>query len=317
VIETDGGSRKDYGVVMLGSGGSRDAKEERALPQVVVSTEQFNRIARLVEKGEQVELAVDVACTFYDEDLQGYNVVAELPGTDLAHEVVALGAHFDSWHPATGTTDNAIGSAVMIEALRILKASGLAPRRTVRVCLWTGEEQGLLGSAGYCEKHFGDSETQEFTDEHASFAAYFNLDNGGGRIRGIYSQGNSACRPIFEAWLAPFADLGATTVTVKDTGGTDHQSFDRYGLPGFQFIQDPMDYSSRSHHTNMDTYERVHELDAKQASVILASFAYHAAMRAEKLPRKPLPPPEPRAAVEAAAPAQAGNAIPASAPRSR
>jgi carboxypeptidase Q len=313
VLETDGGARKDYGVIMLGGGGSRDAKEERALPQIVIATEHWNRIARLLQKGEKVELAVDVKTTFYDDDLQGYNVLAEIPGSDLADEVVMLGGHFDSWHPATGTTDNGIGSAVAMEAGRILVASGLKPRRTIRLGLWTGEEQGLLGSKGFASKHFGDSKTQEFTPEHALLAAYFNLDNGGGRIRGIYSQGNAACRPIFEAWLEPFHDLGATTVTIKDTGGTDHLSFDSFGLPGFQFIQDPMDYSTRSHHTNMDTYERIHPTDARQAAVIMASFAYHAAMRDEKLPRKPLPKPEPKptesapgAAVEAATPRGSG-----------
>jgi len=315
VIESDGGSYKDYGVVMAAGGGSRDPKEERALPQIVVSTEQFNRIARLIEHGEKVELAVDVKTSFYDEDLQGYDVVAEIPGGDKADEVVLLGAHFDSWHAATGTTDNGIGSAVVMEAARILKQSGLAPRRTIRACLWTGEEQGLLGSEGYTKKHYGNSETQEFTPEQANVAAYFNLDNGSGRIRGIYLQGNSACRPIFEAWLAPFADLGATTVTIKDTGGTDHLSFDRFGLPGFQFIQDPLDYGTRTHHTNMDTYERVHELDVKQAAVIMASFAYHAAMREQKLPRKPLPPPKPKEP-EAAVP-PAASAQPASAPSNR
>ncbi len=314
VVESDGGSYRDYGVVMAAGGGSRDPKEERALPQVVISTEQFNRIARLLEHDEKVELAVDVRTTFYDEDLQGYNVVAEIPGTDLSGELVILGAHFDSWHAATGTTDNGIGSAVVMEAIRLVKAAGLEPRRTIRACLWTGEEQGLLGSAGYCETHYGDSKTQEFKDEHARVAAYFNLDNGAGRIRGVYCQGNAACRPIFEAWLEPFHDLGATTVTIKDTGGTDHLSFDRFGLPGFQFIQDPLDYGTRTHHTNMDTYERVHEMDVKQAAVIMASFAYHAAMREQKLPRKPLPPPEPKEPEATPASAPAATAQAASAP---
>ncbi len=307
VIEPDSGARKDYGVIMLGSGGSRKPDEERALATVVVAAEQFNRIARLIQKGEKVELAVDVRATFHAEDLDGYNLLADIPGSDLAHEVVMIGGHFDSWHPATGATDNAIGSAVAMEAARILVAAGLQPRRTIRVALWTGEEQGLLGSEGFTKKHFGDRETQVFTPEHANLAAYFNLDNGGGRIRGIYAQGNAACRPIFEAWLAPFHDLGAETVTNKDTGGTDHLSFDALGLPGFQFIQDPLDYGTRTHHTNMDTYERVLSADARQAAVIMASFAYHAATRAEKLPRKPLPKLEPKeaapsAAVQAAAP---------------
>ena len=304
VLETDGGAYKDYGVITLGGGGSRDPKEERAMPQIIVATEQWNRVARLLQKGEKVELAVDVKTSFYDDDLQGYNVLAEIPGGDLADEVVMLGGHFDSWHAATGATDNGIGSAVAMEAARILVASGLKPRRTIRLALWTGEEEGLLGSAGYVKKHFGDKETQAFTPEQANLAAYFNLDNGSGRIRGVYLQGNAACRPIFEAWLEPFHDLGATTVTIKDTGGTDHLSFDSVDLPGFQFIQDPLDYGTRTHHTNMDTYERVHPMDAKQAATIDATFVYLAATRAQKLPREPLPPKKQpdAAAVQASAP---------------
>jgi len=308
VLETDGGAYKDYGVITLGSGGSYKKGEDRALPQVIIATEHWNRIARLVQKGEKVELAVDVKTTFYDEDTNGYDVVAEIPGTDLANEVVMVGGHFDSWHAATGTTDNGIGSAIAMEAVRIIKAAGLQPRRTIRIGLWTGEEQGLLGSGGYVKKHFGDPETMELTPEHARFCAYFNVDNGGGRLRGIYTQGNAAVRPIFEAWLQPFHDLGATHVTIKNTGGTDHLSFDALGLPGFQFIQDPIDYDTRTHHTNMDTYERVHPMDAKQAATIEAAFVYFAATRDEKLPREPLPPkPEPKpetpaAAVQASAP---------------
>jgi len=304
VLETDGGAYKDYGVITLGGGGSYKKDEERALPQIIIATEHWNRIARLLEKGEKVELSVDVKTTFHEDDLDGYNVVAEIPGTDLADQVVMVGGHFDSWHAATGATDNGIGSAIAMEVVRILKASGLAPRRTVRVALWTGEEQGLLGSAGYVKKHFGDRETMELLPEHAGLCAYFNVDNGGGRLRGIYAQGNAAVRPIFEAWLEPFHDLGATTVTIKNTGGTDHLSFDGIGLPGFQFIQDPMDYGTRTHHTNMDTYERVHEMDAKQAATIEAAFVYLAAMREEMLPREPLPPKrEPRpSTAEAAAP---------------
>jgi hypothetical protein len=308
VLETDGGAYKDYGVITLGSGGSYKKGEDRALPQVIIATEHWNRIARLLQKGEKVELAVDVKTTFYEEDLNGYDVVAEIPGSDLAQEVVMVGGHFDSWHAATGATDNGIGSAIAMEAVRIIQASGLKPRRTIRIGLWTGEEQGLLGSEGYVKKHFGDSESMELLPEHANLCAYFNVDNGGGRLRGIYTQGNAAVRPIFEAWLAPFHDLGATHVTIKNTGGTDHLSFDAVGLPGFQFIQDPIDYDTRTHHTNMDTYERVHALDAKQAATIEAAFVYFAAMRDEKLPREPLPPkreprPEPPAAtVQASAP---------------
>jgi hypothetical protein len=298
VVESDGGRRNDYGVILLGSGGSYDPEEERAMAQVTVSTEQFNRIARLIGHGQPVEMRVDVRTTFYDDDTQGYNVVAELPGSDpeVADEVVMLGGHFDSWHPATGATDNGASCAVVMEALRILKATGLEPRRTIRAALWNGEEQGLHGSRGYVKNHFGDRDTMELLPEHAKLAAYFNLDNGAGRIRGVYLQENLACRPIFEAWLEPFHDMGARTLTYRNTGGTDHLSFDALGLPGFQFIQDPMDYGSRTHHTNMDTYERVHETDVVRSSIILASFAYHAAQRDEMLPRKPLP--EPREKME-------------------
>ncbi len=291
VIEPDGGRRNDYGVIMLGSGGSYDPGEERGMPQVTVSTEQFNRIARLIQHDTEVRMNVEVETTFYDEDTQGYNVVAELPGSDpsVADEVVMIGGHFDSWHPATGATDNGASCAVAMEALRILKASGLKPRRTIRAALWTGEEQGLLGSRGYVTNHFGDRETMQLLPEHEKLSGYFNLDNGAGRIRGVYLQENLGVRPIFDAWLEPFHDMGAETLTYRNTGGTDHLSFDAVGLPGFQFIQDPMDYGSRSHHSNMDTYERVVETDVVRSSIILASFAYHAAQRDAMLPRKSLP----------------------------
>jgi hypothetical protein len=287
----DGGRRGDYGVIMLGGSGSRDPAEDRAMPQIVVSTEQWNRVARLLQRGEPVEVAVDVRTTFHDEELRGFNVIAELPGVDsqIGDELVMLGAHFDSWHPGTGATDNGSSSAVVMEAMRILKAVGAKPRRTIRMALWTGEEQGLLGSRGYAEAHFGDRDTMELLPEHERLAAYFNLDNGGGKIRGVYCEDNFAVMPIFAAWLAPFADLGATTLAPRGTGGTDHLSFERVGLPGFQFIQDPMDYSSRTHHTNMDLLERVQPADVRQAATIMAAFAWHAAQRDEKLPRKPLP----------------------------
>jgi Zn-dependent M28 family amino/carboxypeptidase len=246
-----------------------------------------------VQRGEPAELAVDVRTSFHDDELRGFNVIAEIPGVDpgIGDELVMLGAHFDSWHPGTGATDNGSSSAVVMEAMRLLKAVGAKPRRTIRMALWTGEEQGLLGSKGYVTGHFADRETMELRPEHERLAAYFNLDNGGGKIRGVYCQGNLAVQPVFEAWLAPFHDLGATTLTARGTGGTDHLSFERVGLPGFQFIQDPMDYGSRSHHTNMDLYERVHPADVKQAATILAAFAWHAAQRDAKLPRKPLPAP--------------------------
>lgn len=204
-----------------------------------------------------------------------------------------LGGHLDSWHSGTGATDNAAGSAVMMEAVRILKALGVQPRRTIRIALWSGEEQGLLGSIGYVNKHFADLETMELKSEHEKLSGYFNLDNGTGKIRGIYLQGNEGVRPIFEAYMKPFEYLGATTLSARNTGGTDHLSFNWAGLPGFQFIQDPIEYGTRTHHTNMDVSEYVVEGDMKQASVVIATFVYHTAMRDEKLPRMPLPtPPE-------------------------
>ncbi len=307
VLEPDAGRRNHYGVIMLGSGGSQDPEEERALPTVTVSGEQYNRIARLLQQDVPVEMHVDVRATYHEDDLVGRNVVAEIPGTDLAHEVVMLGGHFDSWHPATGATDNGASCAVAMEAARLLLEVGAEPRRTIRVALWTGEEQGLHGSKGYVKNHFADPETMELLPEHEHLAAYFNMDNGAGKLRGVYIEENAQVRPIFEAWLAPFADLGATTLTMRTTGGTDHRSFQAVGLPGYQFIQDPMDYGSRTHHTNMDTYERVHEADVKQAATIMASFAYHAAMRDEKLPRKPLPVVDPPREEPAEAPAAAAE----------
>jgi Zn-dependent M28 family amino/carboxypeptidase len=200
-----------------------------------------------------------------------------------------LGAHIDSWHASTGATDNAAGVAVMMEAVRILKSLEVQPRRTIRIALWSGEEQGILGSKGYVKEHFGDVSTMKLKPDHSRISAYYNLDNGAGRIRGIYVQGNDAIRPVFENWLDPFSDLGASTVTLRNTGATDHVPFDAIGIPGFQFIQDPLDYGSRTHHTNMDTYDRVNKADLMQASVIVAWFVYNTAMRNELLPRKPLP----------------------------
>jgi Zn-dependent M28 family amino/carboxypeptidase len=205
-----------------------------------------------------------------------------------------VGAHFDSWHPGTGATDNGAGSGVMLEAMRILKATGLKMRRTVRIGLWTGEEEGLLGSRAYVKEHFADPATMQLKPEHEKFDAYYNIDNGTGKIRGVYLQGNEAVAPIFAEWMKPFNDLGMDTLTIRNTGGTDHLSFDAVGLPGFQFIQDPMDYETRTHHTNMDVYERIQESDMKQMAVIVASFVYLTANREERIPRKPLPKPRPQ-----------------------
>lgn len=283
------------------------------LPQMVVAAEHYNRLVRMVQKGVLPQLEIDIESSYHDAQANCFNIIAEIPGSDLKDEVVMIGAHFDSWHSGTGATDNAIGCGVMMEAMRILKTIGVSPRRTIRIALWTGEEQGLLGSRAYVTEHFGTLQTSqrggrregedregggreggrresvlEYKPEYEKLSTYFNLDNGAGKIRGIYLQGNEAARPIFRSWLSPFADYGASTVTAANTGGTDHQSFTGIGLPGFQFIQDPIEYDTRTHHSSMDVYERLIEEDAKQSSIIIATFAYHAAMRDEKIPRRPL-----------------------------
>jgi hypothetical protein len=267
-------------------------------PAFVVAREHYGRIWRLAERKIPVTLELSLRTRFDEANTQGHNVIAEIPGADTAlrGEVVMLGAHLDSWESGTGATDNAAGSAAAMEAMRILKAVGVRPRRTIRLALWTGEEQGYFGSVGYVEKHFGSVAKGTPTAGAETLAAYFNMDNGGGRIRGVNLQGNELVRPIFDAWLEPFNYLGATALTTLNTGGTDHMPFDALALPAFQFIQDPLAYSTRTHHTHLDTYESIIEDDLKQSAVILASFAYHAAMRDEKLPRKPLaaPPPEAR-----------------------
>jgi Zn-dependent M28 family amino/carboxypeptidase len=250
---------------------------------VVLIGEHYNLIARLVEQGVPVELEVNVQGTFHTEDTNGYNVIAEIPGVDseIGDEVVLVGAHMDSWHSATGATDNADGSAVVMEAMRILKALGVEPRRTIRAALWSGEEQGLHGSRHYVEDHLGD-DNPEARD---NFSVYFNLDPGYGAIYGWFLEGNQAMYPIMQAWSEPFRDLGATTLTMRGIGSTDHLNFIRAGLPGFQAIHSYVDYDVRTHHTNMDTYERIEEGDLEQASVVMASILYHAAMRDEKMPR--------------------------------
>jgi Zn-dependent M28 family amino/carboxypeptidase len=264
-----------------------------SVPQLTFAIEHYGRIYRILEKGIPVSMDLDVRNRFYDADLNSFNVVAEIPGSDprLKDELVMLGAHFDSWHTGTGATDNAAGSAVMMEAVRLILASGLKPRRTIRIGLWTGEEEGLLGSRAYVKDHFGDPQTMQLKPEHARFSSYYNVDNGTGAIRGVYQQGNEAVAPIFQAWMVPFTDKGVGSLTIRNTGGTDHLSFDAVGLPGFQFIQDPMDYNSRTHHSNMDVYERVQSNDMMLNAVVVASFVYNSAMRDEKIPRKPLPAP--------------------------
>jgi Zn-dependent M28 family amino/carboxypeptidase len=242
-------------------------------------------------RNQRVALELDVRNRFLDDTLDSFNVIAEIPGTDRADEVVMLGAHLDSWHTGTGATDNAAGTAVMMEAMRILRKTGLPMRRTVRMAPWTGEEQGLLGSTAYVREHFADRDTMALKPAHAKMAAYFNMDNGTGAIRGVYLEGNEAVRPIFEAWMQPLRSLGMTTLTIRSTGGSDHLPFDRVGLPGFQFVQDWVEYRSHTHHTNMDVFDRLQSEDLMKNAVIVASFVYHAANRDERLPRKALPPP--------------------------
>ncbi len=289
-------ARGNYGTFFTSNGASYALDAKPVAPELEVSAEDFLHILRLLRAGQKVEVEAEVKTTFYD-DPKGYNVIAEIPGTDkkLKEEIVMIGGHFDSWHSGTGATDNAAGSIAMIEAMRILKAIDFKPKRTIRIALWDAEEQGLHGSRGYVKNHFGDRATMKLLPEHSKLSAYYNLDNGTGAIRGIYLQENAAARDIFQAWLNPFADLGAKTVTISNTGGTDHQSYDAVGLPGFQFIQDPMDYNTRTHHTNQDTYDRLVEDDLKKSATIIASFVYHTSERAEKIPRKELPKPvEPR-----------------------
>ena len=286
-----GTGRNDHGAYPVqGANANRDAKEPPVPTQVTLATEHYNRIARLVRRGIPVRVELDVRSRFIDET-DAYNIIAELPGTDKADEVVMLGAHFDSWHAGTGATDNAAGSAAMMEAMRILKASGVRLRRTVRLALWTGEEQGLLGSREYVKQHFADRDTMALTPAHGKLSVYFNMDNGSGAIRGLYLQGNEAIRPVFQAWMEPFRSLGMTTLSIRNTASTDHVSFDEVGLPGFQFIQDPLEYSTHSHHTNMDVFDRLQAEDLVKNATIIAAFVYHAANRDDLLPRKTLPRP--------------------------
>jgi len=272
-------------------------RDELPPPAVALTLEHYDRIARLIEKKTPVTLQFDIENRMENEEKDSFNVTAEIPAAGntgkKGDEVVMLGAHLDSWTGGTGATDNAAGCAVTMEAVRILTTLKIDMPRTVRIALWTGEEQGLLGSKAYVKEHFADRETMKLKPEHARLSGYFNLDNGTGKIRGVYLQDNDMMRPVFEAWLAPFKDLGASTITIRKTGGTDHLSFDAVGLPGFQFIQDPVEYNTRTHHSNMDVYERLQAPDMMKDAVIVASFVYLAANREEKLPRKPLPAAQP------------------------
>jgi len=243
--------------------------------------------------GGPAEVEVNIQNAFTDKPVETYNTVAEIRGSENPDEVVIVGGHLDSWYSGTGATDNGAGSAVMMEAIRIIKVLNLKPKRTIRIGLWSGEEQGIYGSMGYVRKNFGDPVTMKLLPAQAAVSSYFNLDNGTGKIRGIYAQNNEKVQTIFQQWIAPLKDLGVTTVTPKNTGATDHLPFDAVGIPGFQFIQDPIEYETRTHHTNMDVYDHLSIDDLKQAATVVAWFVYNAANRPEKLPRKELPKPAP------------------------
>jgi carboxypeptidase Q len=299
------------GTMFVQSGGSYERGKTIAVPRVTIAVEDFGRVARLLDKKVPVEVEMNVEATFYDDDDEASNTVAEIPGTDpsLKDQVVMLGGHLDSWQAGEGATDNGAGSVVAMESVRLLKKLGVQPRRTIRIALWSGEEEGLLGSRGYVKEHFGSRPESnrpedegvpafmrppagplELKPEQKTISVYFNLDNGAGKIRGIYLQQNALVRPIFEKWMEPFRDLGMTTLTMRDTGSTDHISFDAVGIPAFEFLQDPLDYGTLTHHSNLDVYEHIRPEDLQQASVIEAGFVYDAAMCDEMIPRKPIRP---------------------------
>jgi carboxypeptidase Q len=277
-------TNKGHGVINV-LGGPRTEAPDRMIPRIIVEAEHYGRIARSLMQGQPVTLEADIRNAWYDKP-EMFNVVGEIRGASKPDEVVILGAHFDSFHSATGATDNGGACASMLEAMRLLKAAGAQPARTIRVCLWNAEEQGLIGSRLYVRKHFGGANSVPATPAHGGFQAYFNLDNGAGAIRGIHTQGNAAIAPIFRSWLDPVRDIGATHISVRSTGATDHASFDAAGLPGFQFIQDPLEYTPKTHHTNMDFFERLQPEDMRRNAVILAHFALTAANHPDRLPRK-------------------------------
>ncbi len=287
VLNSD--ARAHDSLLFAEAAGSYDAKSVLAPPTFVVTQEQYNRMVRLLDKKVPVKVRVNLQAEYSKDNQDGQNIIGEIPGGARKDEIVMVGAHFDSWHTGTGATDNAAGSAVMIEAMRILKALNLKLDRTVRIALWSGEEEGLLGSKAYVKEHFGDPDTMKLTEAHAKLSGYFNLDNGSGKVRGVYLQGNDAMRPLFEQWLQPFRDQGVGTITIRNTGGTDHLSFAAVGLPGFQFIQDQLDYGTLTHHSDMDTYDHIQGPDLMQAAAVVASVVYDAANRSEMLPRRGLP----------------------------
>ena len=330
---TDGGGT---GIIFDDNGANlaRDAqKKENAvtIPNAVMMIEHYNRLGRLIENHVPVTLELNIETKFTGDHEHGFDTVAEIPGTDpkLKDQVVMVGGHLDSWISGTGATDNGAGSIVAMEAVRILKSLGIKPKRTIRIALWSGEEQGLFGSLGYVKQHFGTfAEPKDpqpaylpafmrqrgplsTTKEWETLDAYYNLDNGTGKVRGVYTQENWAIAPIFKQWIAPLADLGVTTISYRNTGGTDHLSFDAVGLPGFQYIQDPMDYETRTHHSDMDTYDRLHALDLEQAAVVEAIFLYNTSEREAMMPRKPFPHPELQKQMSAPIPGIYPNAVPA------
>jgi len=315
LVEPSSESRADYGTVKVDAydGNGKNVTRRGQSPHVIMAVEQYNRISRILDLGVPVTLEIEVRNAVAERDLQGYNVVAEIPGTDKRGEIVMLGGHLDSWSAGTGAVDDAAGCAVVMEAMRILKAIGVRPKRTIRAAFWTGEEEGFYGSRGYVARHFGDTDKAtlatfdlEETEktwrnplagatkivakpEYSKISGYFNYDNGSGRIRGIYIQENFQVRPIFEAWMEPLKDLGVTTIALQNTDGTDHLAFDAVGIPGFQFIQEPLDYFPNLHHTSQDVYDHCVPEDLIQSAIVMASFVYHTAMRDECLPRKALP----------------------------
>jgi carboxypeptidase Q len=315
LVEPSSGSRSDFGTVNVHAyeGNGREFGMRGQSPRIIMAVEPYNRICRILDLKVPVTMEIEVRNTFYDRDTMGTNVVAEIPGTDKKDELVMCGGHLDSWTGGTGAVDDAAGCAVAMEALRILKALGVKPRRTIRAAFWTGEEEGFFGSRGYVVRHFGDTDKQSLArmdfdalernwrrplgdsekllakPDYGKISGYFNYDNGSGRIRGIYIQENFQVRPIFEEWMKPLKDLGVTTIALQNTEGTDHLPFDYIGIPGFQFIQDPLDYFPGLHHTNQDVYDHAVPEDLVQSAVVMAYFIYQTAMRDEMLPRKPLP----------------------------
>jgi len=279
----------DGGTIFVGSGGSRDSTAGTGLPQITVAVEQYNRMVRILDRGIPVRMRLDVKTRFYDETTpRGFNILAEIPGTDpkLKDEVVLIGAHFDSWHSGTGATDNAAGSAAMMEAMRILETIGAKPRRTIRIALWGGEEEGTLGSRHYASEYLGDASTGTMKPGYDRFAAYYNIDNGTGKIRGIWMEGITGVKPIFEAFTAPLRDLGVEILSPRSVTSTDHRPFRALGLPAFQFVQERYEYNSRTHHSNMDVVDRVQPDDMKQMATVVATMAYLTAQRDAKLPRE-------------------------------